>query len=456
MPSGPVSSFRTLIGLAWPIVLARATQSVMGFADGVMVAPLGEDALAATTTGAIDALALIILPMGIAFIMQSFAAQLSGKGRAGEARRYAWYGLICAAAAQLVALVTIPLLPWLFGAMDAEPAVRAQLVDYVELRILSVGGAVAVEVLGNWYGGLGNTRIQLYGGLISMASDMFFNWVLIYGHLGAPEMGVRGAALSSTIGTYVGLAALFYCFHRGLGGAPPRGARLRLRWAEMWRVIRFGVPAGINWWLEFMAFVVFLNVVIVDLGTTSRAAMNVVLQINSLAFMPAFGIASAGANLAGQAIGRDDRDAVAGIVKLTMRVTAGWMVGVSLIYLSMPATLIGLFASDPAALEGLLAVGVTMLQISAAWQLFDACGMTLSEILRAAGDTMVPMLLRLGLAWAVFTPVAAVTVLVLGGGEVAAMLCLVGYLAALAGLLAARFGSGAWRRIDLTGEPELV
>ena len=99
-----------------------------------------------------------------------------------------------------------------------------------------------------------------------------------------------------------------------------------------------------------------------------------------------------------------------------------------------------------------------MLQISAAWQLFDACAITLSEILRAAGDTLIPMLLRLALAWVVFAPSAVIAVMVLGGGEVAAMLCLVGYLAALAGLLALRFRTGAWRRIDLTGggEPALV
>ncbi|MCA9639005.1 MAG: hypothetical protein KC420_23415, partial [Myxococcales bacterium] len=138
-----------LLGLAWPVVLARATQSVIGFTDARMVAPLGEVELAATTTGAIDTFTLIILPMGTAFIVQSFAAQLAGRGRAGEARRFAWYGLGIAAAAMLLAVASLPLIPLAVGAMDVEPRVRDLMTTYIQIRLLSVGAAVGVEVLGN-------------------------------------------------------------------------------------------------------------------------------------------------------------------------------------------------------------------------------------------------------------------------------------------------------------------
>jgi multidrug resistance protein, MATE family len=451
------TTFRTLILLAWPVVLARATQSVVGFTDALMVAPLGEHELAATTTGALNSFAFIILPMGAAFIIQSFAAQLVGKGRTGDARRFAWYGLAIAAAAAVAALIVLPVVPLLVGTLDAEPEVRELMSDYIQLRLVAVGGAVGIEVLGNWYAGLGNTRMQLLGGATAMVFNVGLNWVLIYGNLGAPALGVTGAAIASVSATWIGFATLAWCFRRGIGGAPRTDGPLGLRRAELWRVIRFGLPAGLNWFLEFMAFIVFVNVVIVDLGTSRLAAMNVVLQINSISFMPAFGVASAGAILAGQAIGRGDHAGVGRIVALTVKTTAAWMGGISVLYFVAPGAVIGLFRPDDLPAVELVAAGVVMLQISAAWQLFDAVAMTLSEALRAAGDTLVPMLLRLGLAWVLFTPAAYLAVTVLDGGEVAAMLCLVAYLAALAGLLALRFRSGAWRRIDLTGiEPQLV
>lgn len=77
-PNEPV--LKTLFKLAWPIIVSRSAQVVIGIADAVMVAHLGEAALAATTTGAFNTFTLLILPMGIVFIVSSFASQLFGSG----------------------------------------------------------------------------------------------------------------------------------------------------------------------------------------------------------------------------------------------------------------------------------------------------------------------------------------------------------------------------------------
>ncbi|HWP05067.1 MAG TPA: MATE family efflux transporter [Polyangiaceae bacterium] len=80
--TSPEVGWSTLLRLAWPLVLARATQALIGFTDALMVAPLGKESLAATTTGGLNAFAFIILPMGTAFIVQSFTSQLRGTRRA--------------------------------------------------------------------------------------------------------------------------------------------------------------------------------------------------------------------------------------------------------------------------------------------------------------------------------------------------------------------------------------
>src|SRR5262245_32241557 len=98
------TNLRSFLALAWPIVVARATQAVIGFSDAALTAPLGEEALAATTTGALNTMSIIIFPMGVMFLVQSFAAQLQGRGEAPSARRYAIYGLAFAAAVQIITL----------------------------------------------------------------------------------------------------------------------------------------------------------------------------------------------------------------------------------------------------------------------------------------------------------------------------------------------------------------
>lgn len=453
----PTVTLRALLALAGPVVLARATQAVVGFTDALMTAPLGDDALTATTGGALNSFSAVVLPMGTVFIIQSFVAQLVGKGRAAEARRYAWYGLGVAAFAGLLGLVALPLIDPVLGWFPHDPNVHRLMADYMGIRLTSVAAIVGVEALGNWFGGFGDTGKQMRAGLITMVANVAGNWLLIEGHLGAPAMGVRGAALASSLASWAGLAYLLVALRRW----PREGtAPARWSWAELGRVLRYGLPSGFNWLLEFGAYALFLNVAVARLGKAAFGALNVIMQVNSLAFMPAFGVATAGAILSGQAIGAGRHELVGRALRLALAVSATWMGLVGLVYLAFPDQVMGLFArgGDAGVDAGaVVAVGAPMLAISSAWQLFDATSMTVSETLRAAGDTAWTLWARVILAWVVFVPASFAVVYVAHLGTTAIMLCLVGYLAALAGVMTWRFRSGRWRDIDLTGrEPELV
>ena len=434
------------------MVLARASQSVITFADAIQVKHLGFKAIAATATGGLNVIGFVILAMGTVFIVQSFVAQLVGRGDRDDTPLFAWYGLAISVIAAVVSAALIPVVGPALALTGYSPEVRDQMTDYMAIRMLSIGAIVGVEALGNWYGGLGNTWMQMTAGLITMVTAVFFNWVLIDGHLGAPAMGVNGAALASTIASFLGFFFLAIAFWRRWGKAPTaRATHLSLR--ELGRVLRFGLPNGLNWFLEFAAFQLFVNGVLAQLGDETVAALNVVIAVNSVSFMPAFGLASAGAILAGQAIGRGNRDAVWPQVKVTLLCTMTWMGAIGIVYAVAPGHVLSLFASAHSG--QLVAIGTTMLVISAAWQLTDAIGLTLSETLRAAGDTTWTAAARLILAWAGFTPAAFLVVATFHGGPNGAMLCLVAYLGLLAAAFAWRFRSGAWKRIELI-EPKLV
>jgi MATE family, multidrug efflux pump len=442
---GRRETLRALLALAWPIVVSRSSQVVVGIADAVMVAHLGAAALAATTTGAINAFAIFILPMGTVFIVSSFSSQLFGMGDLAGARRYAWYGLAVAAAMEGLALGALPLVPAALAAFPYEADVRAALEGYLAARLLSAGAVVGLEALGNFYGGLGNTRLPMRASLAAMILNVAGNYVLIDGRLGAPALGVRGAAIASTLATSAAFLWLFGVFVR-------EGRRLgcgRLDRRELRRLLRFGLPSGLNWFFEFAAFGFFVNVVVAGLGTTSLAALMAVMQVNSVAFMPAFGLASAGAILVGQAIGAARKDAVPGLVGLTFAVAAAWQSLVALAYLAAPELVLAGFAREPETAGALLEAGRRMLVLSAAWQLFDAAASVLAEALRAAGDTTAPMWMRVGLAWLLFAPGSFLAVRVGGRGDTAAVGSLVVYLFALSLVLLLRFRSGVWRRIAL-------
>ena len=447
-PRSP-NTLKSLLALAWPIVISRASQTIIGLSDVLLVAKLGPSAVAATATGAANAFTLLILPMGIVFIVQSYAAQYFGKGDLVSARRFGWYGLIIAAATQVAALLSLLAVAPILELLPYEHDVRELMTAYLSIRLLSGGAAIGIEALGSYFGGLGRTWPGMIANLVAMSLNVVLNIVLINGMFGLPVLGVVGSAWASSIATFVAFAGFFFYFLRDGKGL----SKSKLAWLELKRMLKFGLPSGFNWLFEFLAYLFFVNVVVAGLGTLPLAAWNSVLALNSAAFMPAFGLASAGAVLVGQAIGAGRKDEVPHAVKLTFMASCVWQTLVAVLYLSIPGVLIAPFSEGPTSAE-FIEMGRRMLMVSTAWQLFDAAVSTFAEALRAAGDTLYPLVARLIIAWCIFVPGSLISVRVFHVGEVGAAAWLVIYMGLLAAVLVWRFRRGTWRTLQLT-EPVL-
>jgi hypothetical protein len=169
VPARVAPTLRGLLVLAWPIVVSRSSQVVIGIADAYMVAHLGEAALAATTAGAMNTFTLFILPLGVVFIVSSFSSQLLGRGDLAGARRYGFYGLLVAAATQLLGVAGIPFVEPALQRLAFAPDVRELLAGYLVIRLWSGGAAIGMEALANYYGGLGNTRLPMIASVAAMA-----------------------------------------------------------------------------------------------------------------------------------------------------------------------------------------------------------------------------------------------------------------------------------------------
>jgi MATE family multidrug resistance protein len=440
-------TFSTILSLAWPIILSRSSQAVIGLADAMMVAHLGEAGLAATSTGAFNTFALLILPMGITFIISSFSSQLFGAGDLRGARKYGYYGLLIAILTQLVALASIPAVGWALGHLPYNDDVRTLMTGYMHWRLLSAGAAIGIEALSAYFGGLGRTHLPMVISVIAMVLNVALCWVLIDGHLGAPALGVKGSALASSIATFIAFGVFVWIFIRDGRSTP--GVLRTLHLKEFLRMLRFGIPSGLNWFFEFFAFNFFINVVVAGLGTTALAALMAVFQLNSVSFMPAFGLASAGAILVGQSLGAKDPDRVPGIVLRTFGLMVVWQVFIGAVYLGAPTLVLSAFTDKAVDMTAFMEVGRRILMLSVAWQIFDALAAALSESLRAAGDTTFTLWARLIISWCLFAPGSYFTVRHLHLGDIGAMSWVVFYLAALSITLLIRFRSGRWRSIEL-------
>ncbi|HEU4798058.1 MAG TPA: MATE family efflux transporter, partial [bacterium] len=217
LPAPIPPSLRSLLRLAWPVVVSRSSQVVVGVTDAIMVAHLGEAAIAATTTGAANVFNLLILPMGLVFIVSSFASQFTGERDPAGAHRYGWYGLGVGLLAQVICVAVIAGVPGFLQAIGYRGEIHRLMSAYLQVRLITGGAAVGIEALANYYGGVGNTRLPMGVSLVAMGLNVFGNWVFINGKLGAPALGVKGAALASALSTGIAFALFLGLFLAGVG-----------------------------------------------------------------------------------------------------------------------------------------------------------------------------------------------------------------------------------------------
>jgi MATE family multidrug resistance protein len=393
-----------------------------------------------------NAIALLALPAGVVSIVSAFSAQLHGAGEGGAARRFGVYGLGVALATELVALALLPAIPPALAALGGSPEIGGPMAGYLRVRLASAGAAVGLESLSSFYTGAGNTRLPMLASIAALALDVAGNWLLIDGRLGLPAMGVTGSALASalaTTGAFAGLLVLFLTDR-----ARPPVATLSAR--ELLRMLRLGLPVGVNGSIETLAFALFIDVIVAGFGATTLAAFMIVLQCSALATLPAFALASAGAVLAGQAIGRGARDDVPRLTWITLAAVVGWQAVVVLAYAALSRRLLVPFAGGAPDGPGLVEAGAPLLLLSAAWTLLEAVAATYVEVLSAAGDTAVTLWARVGVLAGVLAPGAWVLVHELQCGATGVVFWFIGCVALLVGVLHTRFHGGAWRRIQLT------
>jgi MATE family multidrug resistance protein len=341
----------------------------------------------------------------------------------------------------------LPFLPWLIGHLEYSPVVEKLMLEYLAIRLLSVAPVVATEALGQWFGGMGNTGPEMTAGVVAMVANVLLCYLLIEPRFGLPGYGVQGSAWAATIASTLGFVVIVVIYSRRATWS------FDFRAVEFLRMLRFGAPNGMNWFLEFAAFTLFINLVIGHLGTSVLAAFNAVLQLCNVSFMPAFGLASAGAILAGEAIGRRALHEVWPTVRLTALLACGFMGTVSTLYAIFAEGLMSLFQPPGEAGVRFLEAGIAMLALVPLWQVFDALAIVFAEALRAAGDTAWPMIVRITLAWGLFTPIAWTLVRYFDGGVITVMASIIVYLTVLATLLIGRYAHGQWRQIELVESP---
>ena len=423
---------RRTLSLGLPLVGAQLAQILVNTTDTVMLGWLSTEALAAGTLAMQLYFVLFIIGIGFAAAMVPVIAAAIGEEEARkeqsgssddleettrEIRRATRMGLWVLVL--ISALFMVPL--WFAGpiltALGQPPEVIALAVPYLAIAQWSLPPALMVIGLRQFLTALERAQVILWITLFTLVVNAVFDYVLIFGKLGAPALGVEGAAWA-TLGsnTLALLATIAWIASRpdlAIYGIFERF--WRADWPAFRRILRLGWPIGLALLAEAGLFAVS-TLMMGRLGTVPLAGHGIALQLASIAFMIPLGLSQAATVRVGNAAGRHDGTAVARAAQAAYICGLGLAVSVGLLFLAVPEPLIGLFLEDDAQAGQVIAVAVPLVIMAGFFQLADSGQVVGISILRGLQDTTVPMVIALVGYWGIGVPSAWVLGLELGFG----------------------------------------
>ncbi|HEY4360067.1 MAG TPA: MATE family efflux transporter [Bryobacteraceae bacterium] len=394
------SELRAVARLAAPIVLAELGWAGMGLVDTMVVGRVSSEAMAAVGLGAVVFYGVGMCASGLLLGLDTLVSQAFGAGDREDCHRSlvngVWLALLLIPIVMAAVWAFNPLLP-LFG---IRPDVLHATWPYLHALIWSTPGLLLYLALRRYLQGIHAVAPVMWTLLTANLINLAGNWVLVFGHLGAPALGAAGSGWATCFSRiYMAsiLAAVVLRRDPGVRQASWRPDAKRLR-----QLLRLGAPAAgqIAW--EVGVFEV-ATILVARLSAAQLASHQIALAVVSTTYMMPVGISSAAAVRVGFGLGRADSRAAArsGWAALALGAIAMSLAGLTL--LSAPAWIARTFTSQPE----VIAQAMVLLRISACFQLFDGLQVVATGALRGSGDTHTPMLCHFAGYWLVGLPLGS-------------------------------------------------
>ena len=395
--------------LAAPIVLAELGWMAMGVVDTMVVGRVGTNALAAVGLGTVVFYATAMCSSGLLFGMDTLVSQAFGAGDRGDCRHSLVNGLWIAVMLALPVMAVVRAFDPLLASFGIDPEVRGATRPYLHALNWSAAPLLVFLAVRRYLQALHVVRPVMWTLFTANVVNLAGNWVLVFGHLGAPRMGAEGSGWATCISRLYMLGVLGVVLWRRERGL------LEERWRPDPRriaaLLRLGLPAAGQLFVEIAVFAL-VTFLAGRLNAVSVAGNQIALTTVSTTFMMPLGISSAAAVRVGNALGRGDARAAARSGWTALALGAAVMTLAALALLAFPQLIARLFTDQTETIAG----AATLLRIAAFFQLFDGLQVVATGALRGAADTRTPMLCHFAGYWLIGLPLGAVLCFARGWG----------------------------------------
>lgn len=401
--SSTKTRWRNLLQLAWPLIIANSFWNLQLTIDRVFLGHYSTEALgAAMAVMGVFWTPLALLQQTAAYLM-TFVAQYYGAKENGKIGQALWQAIYISVIGGILFLGLIPCSPFLFTFIGHSPTMQVLEIEYFHAICYSALPTALVAVASSFFSGLGQTRTVIGINAVGLVTNVIFNYLMIFGNFGFPALGVAGAGYATTIANFVsaiyGLALVFRRNNEVLYHVLSAWS-----WNQnlMLRYLKFGIPSGMQWALEGLAFTVFLIFIgRMENGDAGLASSSIAVTVMMLAALPAMGVAQAVSILVGQHLGEKKPQLAEDSTWTGLQIAITYIFMVALSFVLIPHFYLSWFKNEENQhlWQQVQIMAPYLLMFVAFFTCFDCMNFIFSFALKGAGDTRFVTLIALTLPW---------------------------------------------------------
>lgn len=439
---------REVLALGLPLILSMMSVTIQHFVDRIFLTWWSAEAVAGVTTGGFAIYVLTGLFNGTAEYATPFVSQYVGAKREDRigpvVYQAAYFALFAGAIGWLLSFGVTPL----FDAVGHAPAIRVHEIAYARIMLHGTFPVVLMVAFSTYFAGRGRTRVVLGVTSFATALNILLDWILIFGKLGFPALGTAGAAyatiLSQTTSALVYLGLILK--------APERAAHgfgdFRFQPRIFLRLLKLGVPSGLQPSLEILAFTLFMFV-IGNIGVAPLAATSIAFNLNTIVFLPAVGLGYGVSTLVARYLGMHRPTLADRAIKSGLVISQMYMLVCSAAYVLVPGFLLAPYAvgADPATFGEVSRIATVLLRFVAFYSIFDMVNIVCAGGLKGAGDTRFPMTATVVISWVVMLAPTWWFCVRGGRGVYVAWVFATLYVVVLGVVMFVRYRKGAWQSL---------
>ncbi len=385
LPRDQAGTLRELLRVALPLVISYGSTAMMFVIDRIFLSWDSMDSMAAALPAGVLHFNLAILAIGTIAYGNAFIGQYEGAGQHGRVGPVIWQGVYIALAASIAMLVFVPLGPAIFEKIGHDTNVQGLEVRFFTILCWGTLPLLLDTALAAFFSGRGQTTVVMIVNTIGMTINIGLDYLLIFGNLGCPRLGIDGAALSTvTAFTCISLMYAGVMFWMYRDGPYRLWVGRHLDRELLARLLRFGFPSGLQQFLDVACWNMFIQLM-GQLGNAQLQATSLVFNLNGGVFIPLLGLGTAVTVLVGHRIGEGRPQLAVRTTWLAGALAGGYTLLFCGVYLFLPELILKPYglAEDAAVRD----VVVGLLRFVAFYSFFDAMFVVFNAAIRGAGDT---------------------------------------------------------------------